>query len=83
MNDRQNQVLQFLYDHTIVLNNKGEELQEIATMMRNCLDELKDTQKKLDVAMGALKRISESYPVMTNEHRMKIANMALTEIKRI
>lgn len=38
-------------------------------------------KKLLDIAVEALERVGASYPRITEEYRMKIANMALIKIK--
>jgi len=62
MSDRKETVIQFLYSHADDIEYKGNELQSVATMVRNCVDELKTeldrTKKQLEIAVDALKEIN-------------------------
>ena len=39
-----------------------------------------DAEKKLDIAVNALKRVAANYPRMTDLYRMKIANDTIEQI---
>ena len=78
MTDRYNQIMQFLHDHITDIDNKSTELHEIAIMMRNCLEELADTKKKLDIAVDALKELKEN--AFLSEYAESVIDKALEQI---